>query len=65
MPKLKTKRSMAKRVRFTKKGKLKRSKAGASHILTKKSRKRKRHLRKQTFVDKADRAVTKRLLPYG
>ena len=65
MPKLKTKKSMAKRVKITKKGKIKRSKAGRGHILTKKSRKRKRHLRKQGMVNRADKSTVKKLLPYG
>lgn len=65
MPKLKTKKSMAKRVKFTKKGKVKRSKACRGHILTKKSRKRKRHLRQQSFVDRVDKGTVKKLLPYG
>ncbi len=46
MPKLKTSRGTAKRFKLTKKGKVKRAMAGKSHILTKKSRKRKRYLRK-------------------
>ena len=54
MPKMKTKKSAAKRFSRTKSGKLKRSKANASHIFTKKPPKRKRHLRQGTLVDKAD-----------
>ncbi len=65
MPKLKTRKSLAKRIKVTKKGKLKRSHAGRGHILTKKSRKRKRRLRQQGFVDKVDERVARRLLPYG
>ena len=65
MPKLKTRKSLAKRIKFTKKGKLKRSKACRGHILTKKSRKRQRRLRQPGFVDKVDERVARRLLPYG
>ena len=54
MPKMKTKRSAAKRFRKTGSGKIKRNKAYASHILTKKSPKRKRNLRKSGLVDSAD-----------
>ena len=51
---MKTKRSAAKRFRKTGSGKIKRNKAYASHILTKKSPKRKRNLRKSGLVDSAD-----------
>ena len=54
MPKMKTKRSAAKRFRKTASGKIKRNKAYASHILTKKSPKRKRNLRKSDLVASAD-----------
>ena len=62
--KMKTNRGAAKRFRVTKSGKLSRSKAGASHILTKKTSKRKRSLRKGTIVSGADRKVLKKLIPY-
>ena len=65
MPKMKTKRSAKKRFRLTGTGKIRRSKAGASHILTKKTRKRKRRLRKGGAVDKVDERQIRRLLPYG
>jgi large subunit ribosomal protein L35 len=65
MPKMKTHRGTAKRVRVTGSGRLKRNKANHSHILTKKSKKRKRRLRAADFVDKADEKRMKRLLPYG
>jgi large subunit ribosomal protein L35 len=52
--KLKTHRGAAKRFRFTASGKIKRKRAYASHILTKKTTKRKRRLRKSTLVSKAD-----------
>jgi large subunit ribosomal protein L35 len=64
MPKLKTKKSAAKRFTKTGGGKLARNKAFASHIMTKKSRKRKRGLRKPTLVDRADRKRVARMLPY-
>jgi len=54
MPKMKTRRSAAKRFTKTGSGKLKRNHAFASHILTKKSRKRKRNLRQTAIVAKAD-----------
>lgn len=64
MPKLKTNRAAAKRFKFTKSGKIRRSKAFKSHILTKKSPKRKRNLRKATLVSKVDSQKVKRLIPY-
>ena len=51
MPKIKTCRAAAKRFKKTGTGKLVRNKAYKSHILTKKSQKRKRNLRKSTVVD--------------
>ncbi len=62
MPKMKTHRAAAKRFRKTAGGKLKRWKANKSHILTKKTRKRKRGLRKSTLVSAADQDRMKRLL---
>jgi len=62
MPKMKTNRSAAKRFRKTGTGKFRRQRAYASHILTKKSPKRKRRLRSRTLVAKADRQRVKRLL---
>ena len=54
MSKLKTKKAAAKRFKLTGSGKIRRRKAYASHILTKKSPKRKRNLRKWTVVSSAD-----------
>lgn len=54
MPKLKTKKTVAKRFKLTKKGKIKRQRAYKSHILTKKSSKRKRKLRRGTTTDKTN-----------
>jgi large subunit ribosomal protein L35 len=64
MPKLKTNRGAAKRFKITGTGKIKRSKAFASHILTKKTTKRKRNLRKSALVDATVVKNTKRLIPY-
>jgi len=64
MPKLKTHRGVAKRFSVTGTGKIKRSKAYASHILTKKTAKRKRNLRKSTILDKTNAGMIKRLIPY-
>lgn len=65
MPKMKTNRSAAKRFKVTGKGRVKRGHAFTSHILTKKSPKRKRQLRKDTLVSKADEKRIKRLLLKG
>ncbi len=65
MPKMKTHRGAAKRVKKTAGGKLKRMKAFKSHILTKKTRKRKRRLRKADLVSKQDARKLARMLPYG
>lgn len=62
MPKMKTNSSAKKRFKRTGTGKIKRKKAFRSHILTKKSPKTKRQLRKDTLVDDADRKQIKRLL---
>jgi large subunit ribosomal protein L35 len=64
MPKLKTHRGAAKRFSLTGTGKVKRSKAFTSHILTKKSTKRKRNLRKSAILDERDTRGIKRLIPY-
>ncbi len=65
MPKMKTKRGAAKRFKTTGSGKLKRSKAFTSHILTKKSTKRKRGLRQGAVVDASDFKGIRRILPYA
>ncbi len=64
MPKMKTKRGAAKRFSATASGKIKRHKGWKSHLLETKPPKRKRHLREETLVSKADRKRIKRLLPY-
>jgi len=63
--KLKTKRGAAKRFKLTGSGKVKRSKAYASHLLSSKTTKRKRRLRKNVVVDKRDSRNVKRLIPYA
>ncbi len=66
MPKLKTRKGVKKRFKITKNGKVLRRKAGKRHILTKKSRKRKRALRRTAVVEnKKFSKCIKRLLPYG
>ncbi len=64
MPKMKTHRGAAKRFKRTATGKLKRSKAFTSHILTKKSAKRKRNLRQATTMAKGDQKRIDKILPY-
>ena len=64
MPKLKTKRGAAKRFSTTKSGGVKRQKAYASHILSKKTRKRKRRLRAADSVNAADLKNIRKLIPY-
>ncbi len=64
MPKIKTNRAAAKRFKKTGTGKLKRMKAYKSHILTKKTTKKKRELRKATIVDSANVKNMKKILPY-
>jgi large subunit ribosomal protein L35 len=65
MPKIKTNRAAAKRFRKTGTGKFVFSKSHASHILTKKTRKRKRTLRQSQIIDKTNRKALKLLLPNG
>ena len=62
MPKMKTKSGAKKRFKFTGSGKIKRKHAYKSHILTKKSKKRKRNLTYFTTVDKADEQNIRRML---
>ena len=65
MPKIKTKRAAAKRFSTTGTGKLKRNKAYKRHILTKKSTKRKRNLRKAAMTDSTNVKTMKKVLPYA
>ena len=64
MPKIKTKRAAAKRFKKTASGNLKRNKAYKSHILTKKTTKRKRNIRKATMTDATNVKNMKKILPY-
>jgi large subunit ribosomal protein L35 len=65
MPKLKTHKGAAKRVRITATGKIKRGHSHARHILTKKTNKRKRLLDIDGLVAKADQKRVEAMLPYG
>ncbi|HUU81613.1 MAG TPA: 50S ribosomal protein L35 [Acidobacteriota bacterium] len=65
MPKMKTNRGAAKRFKITGSGKIARSKAYGSHILTKKTTKRKRRLRKSALVHSTNFKKVARLIPYG
>ncbi len=62
MPKMKSNSGAKKRFALTGTGRVKRKKAFTSHILTKKSQKRKRNLRKSTVVDGTDEARMKRMI---
>ncbi len=64
MPKMKTSRAAAKRFKVTGTGKLKRNKAYKRHILTKKTTKTKRNLRKATIADATNAKNMKKILPY-
>ena len=65
MPKLKTKKGAKKRFKITESGKVKRNKAYRGHILTKKSSKRKRGLRKPDYVSRGEEKSVKKMLPYS
>lgn len=65
MPKMKTRKSCSKRYSVTSKGKVKYKKQGLRHILTKKSTKRKRNLRKAGILSPAEAKKVKVLLPYS
>jgi large subunit ribosomal protein L35 len=65
MPKVKTNRSAAKRFKTTASGKIKRGKAKHSHILTKKTTKRKRNLRAIGYIDESNQKQVKQLIPYS
>ncbi|HOK07380.1 MAG TPA: 50S ribosomal protein L35 [Syntrophales bacterium] len=64
MPKVKTHRGAAKRFSLTGSGRVKRARAFANHILSTKTPKRKRRLRKSSLVDKTNERAIKRLVPY-
>jgi large subunit ribosomal protein L35 len=63
--KLKTKKAASKRLRMTKSGLLKKRNAGRQHILGKKSRKHKRHLRHSGYISATDAKRIRKVLPYG
>ncbi|MCI5072472.1 50S ribosomal protein L35 [bacterium] len=65
MPKMKTRRGAAKRLKITKSGKIKAKKANLRHILTSKDPKRKRQLRKRMYIAGVDEARVLKMLPYG
>jgi len=65
MPKLKTRKSLAKRVKITKKKKVLVSKAGRRHLLSSKKRKIKRKLKRKTLMSSIQRKVIKLALPYA
>lgn len=65
MPKLKTNKGAAKRFRLSKTGKVKKRTAGRQHIMSKKTRKRKRHMRQDGYLSGAEAKLIRRLLPYG
>ena len=65
MPKMKTNRGAAKRFKRTVSGRYKRAQSHLNHILTKKSTKRKRHLRSVELVEQADTRAVRRMLPYS
>ncbi len=64
MPKMKTRRAAAKRYSYTGSGKIKYKKQGLRHILTKKSTKRKRKLRKSGILSEAEARRVRVLMPY-
>ena len=64
MPKMKSHSGAAKRFSKNPSDEMKRAQSHRRHILTKKSSKRKRHLRDDLLVSKADKALVKRMLPY-
>ena len=64
MPKMKTRKAAAKRFSATGTGKIKKMKANKTHILEKKSPKRKRNLRKSNLADKTVVKTIKKMLPY-
>ncbi|MEC9206116.1 MAG: 50S ribosomal protein L35 [Pseudomonadota bacterium] len=64
MPKMKSNRGAVKRFSKSPSGEIKRAQSHRRHILTKKSTKRKRHLRDDAVISKADKALVRRMLPY-
>jgi large subunit ribosomal protein L35 len=64
MPKMKTRKSAAKRFKLTGSGKLKRSKAFCRHLMTSKSAKRKRNLKRSTTASDSDMKRIRAMMPY-
>lgn len=64
MPKLKTHRGLAKRIKKSGSGKYLRKRAGKSHLLGGKSKKRKRNLKKTVVIDATNVKMAKKMLPY-
>ena len=64
MPKLKTHKGIAKRIKITKGGKIKRRRANRSHLREKKSAKQKRRYRRTEDLSSKDKKIIKRLMPY-
>ncbi len=64
MPKMKSSRGAMKRFKVTASGKVKRSRAGKSHLLSSKSKKRKRRLRHTTLVSAKETKTIRKLIPY-
>ncbi|MCM8825319.1 MAG: 50S ribosomal protein L35 [Candidatus Omnitrophica bacterium] len=65
MPKLKTRKAVAKRFKITGTGKVKHYRGGKSHILTKKAAKRKRRLKKPKILKGKKARMVKKMLPYS
>lgn len=65
MPKMKTNRAAAKRLRVTGSGRVRRGKAGLNHLMRGKPAKRLRKLRKHDMVDESEIKRVKKLLPYA
>ncbi|MCK4809630.1 MAG: 50S ribosomal protein L35 [Candidatus Omnitrophica bacterium] len=65
MPKMKTKKALAKRIKITKKKKALRQKAGRRHLLSDKTKKRKRQLKKHGKVSSSDKKMIQKALPYA
>ncbi len=65
MPKMKTKKAVKKRIKITGGGKLKRAKAGKSHLMRKKNSKRRSDLKESSYVSDVESKRVKKMLPYG
>lgn len=65
MPKLKTKKALKKRIRLSAGSKIKRARAGRSHLMRKKSSRRRLKLKRAAYLEKVDQKKVRRMLPYG